>query len=123
MLFEGAREQSDDPIDTDIILSRWNSYSNDPNFDVSAFFATHGVESDDAVSSTFLNDQCVSREAPRCSEAARTVRSRIFCCRLPSVEPLHQYLALVLYVYRRGHIGSSCIEGYDTVLVLLSMRV
>jgi hypothetical protein len=61
----------------------WNSCTNDPNFDMPAFFAIHGMEPDDVsltredVISHFLNGQCVNRKAPGCSEAAHAVRSPI----------------------------------------------
>ena len=74
---------SDDSIDIEIVLSKLNSCCNDPSFDVSAFFAIHGLDSDDVpltredVISHFLNGQRASRKAPGCSEVARGVRSPI----------------------------------------------
>ena len=74
---------SDDSVDVDIMLSKLNSCCNDRNFDISAFFAIHGVEPDDVplthedVILHFLNGQFASRNAPGCSEVARGVRSPI----------------------------------------------
>ena len=72
-----------DSIDVDIILSKLNSCSNDPNFNQSAFFTAHGVDVDDApltredVISHFLNGQCAGRKTTGCSEVARDIRSPI----------------------------------------------
>ena len=72
-----------DSVDVDIILSKLNSCTNDPNFDLPSFFTCHGVDNDDVpltredVVSHFLNGQCTSRSAPGCSEVARGVRSPI----------------------------------------------
>ncbi|KAF9648364.1 hypothetical protein BDM02DRAFT_2301750 [Thelephora ganbajun] len=74
---------SDNSIDVNIVLSKLNSCFNDPNFNVSVLFATHGVDLDDVSSncedvvSHFLNGQCASRKAPGCSEVARSVSSPI----------------------------------------------
>jgi hypothetical protein len=68
-----------DSIDVDIVLSKLNQCFNDPNFDLPAFFTTHGVDSDDMslthedVMSHFLNGQCAGRKSPGCSEVARGV--------------------------------------------------
>ena len=82
-LFSDTQVPRDDSIDVDIILSKLNLCCNDPNFDLSTFFVTHGVDSDDEsltyedVVSHFLNGQCAGRNAPGCSEVARSVRSPI----------------------------------------------
>jgi len=83
MVYTDARDLSDDSIDIDIVLDKLKSCLNDPDFDLSAFFATHGVEPDDVplnrddVILHFLNGQCASRKAPGCCEVAHAVRSPI----------------------------------------------
>ena len=65
------------------MLWKLDSCVNDPNFDMSAFFAAHGMESFDTsltredVISHFLNGQCVARDAPGCLEVSCGVRSPI----------------------------------------------
>ena len=73
----------DDSIDVDLVLSKLYSCSKDAHFDISAFFAIRGMESDDLlltcedVVSHFLNGQCANRKAPGCSEVAQSVQSPI----------------------------------------------
>ena len=70
-------------IDVNIILSKLNSCTNDPDFDLFSFFTCHGVENDDVpltcedVILHFLNGQCVERKAPGCSEVTHGVQSPI----------------------------------------------
>jgi len=83
MFFLDTQEFDDDSIDVDIVLSKLNSCSNDPNFDICTFFAAHGMEPDNVpltredIVSHFLNGQCASRKVAGCSEVARAVRSPI----------------------------------------------
>ncbi|KAF9786787.1 hypothetical protein BJ322DRAFT_1217792 [Thelephora terrestris] len=72
-----------DSTDIDTMLFQMNSCCNDPIFDAPAFFAAHGMESDEVpltredVLSHFLNGQCASRKAPGCYEVARAVTSPV----------------------------------------------
>jgi hypothetical protein len=75
-----TRPLCDDSIDVDVVLSKLNQCSSDPNFDLRAFFAAHAVKFDvsltcEDVMSHFLNGQCVGQKAPRCHEVAHDVRS------------------------------------------------
>ena len=83
MFLADVRTNHDNLIDVDIILSKLNSCSNNDDFDLSAFFAAHGVDVDgvplthEDVISHFLNGQCAGRDVPGCSEVACGVRSPI----------------------------------------------
>ena len=46
MLFTDEHKRRDRLIDINIALSKLNSCSNEPDFDTSAFFDVHGMESD-----------------------------------------------------------------------------
>jgi hypothetical protein len=66
----------------DIILCQLNSCCNNPEFDVSKFFATHGIEDDVSLSredvmAHFLNGQCATRKTPGCSEVVHVTQSPI----------------------------------------------
>jgi len=79
-----TRAPCNDSVDVDIILSKLNSCTNDPDFDLPSFFACHSVKNvdvpltrEDVIVSHFLNGQCVERKAPGCSEVAHGVRSPV----------------------------------------------
>ena len=71
-----TRTNCDNLIDVNIILSKLNPCSNNHDFDLSAFFATHGVDIDgvpltrEDIISHFLNGQCAGRNVPGCSEVS-----------------------------------------------------
>ena len=78
-----TRTPYNDLIDVDIILSKLNSCTNDPDFDLPSFSTCHGVKNDDVplthedVISHFLNGQCVERKAPGRPEVTHGVRSPV----------------------------------------------
>ena len=83
MVLSDPGEHDDCPVDNDIVLSKLDLCSNKSNFDVSGFFAIHGVDfggalpTCDDVASRFVDGQCASRNVPGCCEVARANRSLV----------------------------------------------
>ena len=83
MVLSDPGEFDDCSVGIDIVLSKLNLCSNESSFDVSGFFATHGVDFGDVLLTCddvvlhFINDQFASRNVPWCSGVAWANRSPI----------------------------------------------
>lgn len=70
MVISDPGERDDCVVDIDVVLSKLNLCSNESNFNVSDFFAIHGIYSGDVsltrddVVSHFMNGQCAGRNVP-----------------------------------------------------------